>query len=346
MEAKKKPVTIVDVARACGVSKSTVAYILNGTGNHRTPEEKVRLVKGTARALGYRVNTAARALSRGKTSTIAIMMPIGGSEFYDRIAIAQQELLAERGFASMFVLWANRDTLEIAGERIRRAVQTCSFDGVITWEPNPVFQEKDLPSVLYSYTPGMYDSVMTDIRTGIHILLDYLKSMGHKNIGFIGQKEGIGGREFLVSLKERNMHPVESWLIDATYYETYSAILKMDPKGPLPDALITQSDVTAIPAIQALRQLGLSVPEDISIVSFDNITDAAYCSPPLTTLDLQVDKIALALVDTLCQKISGDRASEEAPKQILIPPHLVIRESCISKIRSPDTKKTKKRKQT
>ena len=343
MEAKKKPVTIVDVARACGVSKSAVAYILNGTGNHRTPEEKVRLVKETARALGYRVNTAARALSKGKTSTIAIMMPIGGSEFYDRIAIAQQELLAERGFASMFVLWGNRDSLDVANARIHRAVQTYSFDGVITWEPNPVFQEKDLPSVLYSYTPGIYDSVMADIRTGIHILLDYLKSMGHKNIGFIGLKDELGAREFLASLKERDMHAEMSWMIDSVYHETYSNILKMDPKGPLPDALITQSDVTAIPAIQGLRQLRLSVPEDISIVSFDNITDAAYCSPPLTTLDLQVDKIALALVDTLCQKISeGTRAPEEAPKQILIPPRLIIRESCIRKIREDDAKKRKR----
>ncbi len=327
---KPKRVTIKDIAEYCGLSKSTVAYIISNSEYRKGSEENRKLVEKAVKALNYRPNHAAKSLSSRRGFTIGVTMPIAGSSFYDEMALHLQKMIKKLGYHSMFSFWGVSDP-PAAREEAFKVMFERNVDGVLSWDNSLQFLHENIPTVVYGLDPGnCYDSVEPDFERLASEALEYLVGLGHRKIGFLGFEDD--SRYFylkqLAPTFGVDMNPEWCSFPDRASLSVGNAerFLRQSGKN-LPTALFVQSDSIAIPAIKSIYKAGLQVPEDISIISCDNIKMAEFCRPGLTTFDINLEEIATAMVQQLLERMNH---SGSALKTIKIRPKLIIRESCRS----------------
>lgn len=322
----------------------TVSRVVNETGYvSETMREKVqRAVK----ELNYHPNGLARSLKRQRTQVIGILLPDIANPFSAQLISGIQEVLQARGYAS-FICTSERST-----ERERAGLSALfdhRVDGVIVatretstgneWLSRLV--ERNLPMVLVGreFPHPHVDRVTADHQKGGYEATKYLISTGHKRIGFVGvsMASGKGLRRFqgyLAALRDHKL-PVEEELIvgpDAisgpgysTQNDGYQGMKRLLSLPKPPTAAFARNDFTAIGAMCALHDAGLSVPEDVSIVGFDNVPLAAYTSPPLTTVDQPTTEQGRQAASLLLERIEGNKERER--QEIVLTCHLIIRQS-------------------
>lgn len=328
--AVAKRVTITDVARETGVSIKTVSNVLNNTGSMR-PETRARVQEAIER-LGYRVNVSARAMKTGGTQLIGLAISDFCQPFIPYLANSVVTAARARGYAVI------TDTYSGAGglEQVIPETKKLAADGWIFFVGSPddisasVLKQPYPLVVVGDYdTRGLTDWVtmpnVEAVRTAVGALLD----SGCRRIALIGgtaenacpdvADESLPEttstqrtRGYCQAHEERGLQVDWRLVRNATWVQSGGrdavAHLLDDADVPMPDAIMCLNDALAIGVIHELQRRGVRVPQDVQVVGFDNVPDAEYCMPGLTSIDPHVDDFARHAVDMLIARIEGSAA--------------------------------------
>jgi DNA-binding LacI/PurR family transcriptional regulator len=325
-----KKANIYDVAKLAGVSHQTVSRVLN---NHASlkPETREKVEKAISE-LQYRPNQAARQLVTSRSRMIGIL--IAGTELYGPWAIlnAMEREARLEGY-SVISISVLPDSPESWREGIEQ-LRNLDIDGVITIAlPNKIIKEVEtsLSSatiVIVDTEPNKkFDAVNIENFEGGKIATEHLISLGHKKIthvagpsdGYEGQMRRNGYEEAMSAAKLKSDVVEGDWSIESGY----QAGLQIVARRERPTAVFTTNDHQALGLIKALAEKGISVPGDISIVAFDDIPEAAYFSPALTTVRQDFDDLGNLAINRMLAQLREPVKSAA----YTIKPELVVRDS-------------------
>lgn len=333
----KRP-TSADVAARAGVSRTTVSFVLNQRADVKIPDETRQRVVDAAKKLGYHPNTPARQLAGGRTHVIALVLRQSPEQ------VASDAVLAEtlRGLASAANSSGFRVMVEPIGpdrldESYRSLLLAQHADGLVISGPridDPTLRElvrEGFPIVLQGSLPDTSVlSVDVDNVAGARGAVEHLLALGHRRIACItnaplvytaAQERLAGYRQALVAAGvEYDPTLVAEAAFDAP--SGHVAMAELLARTTF-DAAFVASDVVALGAIGALRKAGRRVPDDVSIVGFDDIPLAAYFDPPLTTVRLPAFELGQAAGRALMERL----ADHAVPHRTLLSTELIVRGS-------------------
>ena len=332
MAGSKRPAvaTRADVARVAGVSTAVVSYVVNGGPRPVAPGTAAR-VQHAIDLLGYRPNGNARALSRGVSDTVGLVLPDSSNPFFAELALEFQRLAATSGRA---LLLASTMSSQRHESRLIEGLLSRQVEGLIvrsdTAHRDPLANVRtDVPAVLLDTMgpiPGR-PSVGADLRTGAGQLVEHLISVhGLTRIGLImgDDLSGLADPRELGWRDSQRRHCLAEGPIARGVFSRpggYAAMQRMLATGKPPQAVFASSDVQAIGVLRALNEAGIRVPEDIAVVSFDGTLESEYSLPALTVARQPIPEIAAEAL----RLITGGETAESFR---LLPPELVIRRSC------------------
>jgi len=326
--------TIKDVAKQVGVSTATVSHVINKT--RFVSEEIKERVLQAIRDLNYQPNAIARSLVKRKTHTIGIIISDILNPFYTAIVRGIEDVTHKSGYNVMLCNTDEDSEKEklyiqiLLEKRIDGLVISTAFqNGVHPLLP----QLKMIPlvSIVRKIKGWASDAVLGDNTGGAYQAIDHLIKLGHRGIGIISGPPGLSsGAERLEGYKkalDNHRIPMDERLIkfgDFKRESGYSLTKETFQKGPVPTALFVANNQMASGALQALNELKIRIPEDISFVSFDDMEWYSLLHPPLTTVEHSPYLMGKTAGEMLLQRVGHKRKN---PKKVLIPSHLVIRKS-------------------
>jgi len=337
MSRSKATVTIHDVAQAAGVSVSTVSRVLNNKVD--VAPETYQMVQCVIEKLGYTSSLAARSLRSHRTNVIGLVLFDIADAFSVQIMSGVDRLLKELNSYDLIVYSGVDSKRKLAEDRERRCVALMDnsiTDGIIVVAPSAAAFANISPLVIidpHNDTPG-YPGVISENHAGALAATQYLTSLGHRRIGY------IGGRPELQSSTQRLQGytdglmqvglPLEPALVQAGDYTRQTGYLSAQkllglPKPPT--AVFAANDASALGVMEAAREAGLRIPEDLSVVGFDNIPESAYFYPPLTTVDQSINQMGYLAAQLLIRLINE---GELENRNYTLPTRLVVRESCMA----------------
>ena len=333
-----KQATLVDVAARAGVSYQTVSRVINDHPNV-APSTRARILQAIEE-LRYLPNVAARILVTRRSKTVGIVS-YGTAYFGPGQMVAHIEAsFRERGYGLTLATLAELtlDALDAAVHELRgRAV-----DGIVMITPIVGIDPRAVRAACGSVPYVMIDialgasspSVVIDQRLGGVLAARHLLDLGHRRIAELrGPHDWTGAvlrHEGLVaSLREAGLAPVAAEEGDWTSASGHAATLRLIDRGPPFTALVAANDQMALGAMRALRERGLEVPRDVSVVGFDDLPESAFFEPPLTTIHQDFASLGRAAAECLGEVIDGRPSPAE---QRVLEPRLVVRAST----RAPD----------
>ena len=332
--------TQVDVARLAGVSRATVSYVLNGVTLGRVPisDETRRRVLDAIEELGYEPDARAQALRSGNTKTIALIVPDLRNPHFCEYAIAIEQEARASGYHVLVSSTTLNDeyAVEIFKDLARRRMDGLILASSFILESPEAqatlarMRERGLPIVELNDLYGV-DSVGTDYREATKEVMSYLLSLQHRRIGLI---YGFGGHElpedrlesYRASLDAAHIPLDDNLIIQCgpaieDGYQACSQLLRLAPR---PTAIICINDLLAIGALRGALDSGLRVPNDLSLVGYDDIPMADYLVPRLTTVTKDAPALGRKAFEFLFRRIQ----SPDLPRQqYYTSARLVIRES-------------------
>ncbi|KEP74614.1 LacI family transcriptional regulator [Microbacterium sp. SUBG005] len=309
---------MADVAERAGVSAQTVSRVANGSPRV-DPATRARVEEAMA-DLGYRMHRAARALRTGQTSTIGLVVSTLASVGNSRMLQAISEAAAARDYALAVVTVGERGIRD-AFARLRSQ----GVDGaVVLNEATELARDVDPPADLHvvvvdSPPDARFSIVQTDHAGGARAATRYLLELGHPTVHHLaGPRESYaaaererGWREALVDAGVAAPEPVRGDWTSASGHLVASELIEAE-------AIFVANDQMALGALRALADAGRRVPEDVSVVGFDDIADAAEFRPPLTTVRQDFDALGRRAVAALVAAIEGgDPVAETVPTSLI-----------------------------
>jgi len=329
---KNQKYSISDVAEMLGVSKSTVSRAING--NVGVGEELRKKVLDLVDEIGYKPNTIAQGLSKGRVNIVALILGDIRNPFYADLTFNIQRILNDSGF--MVMVFNSEYDAEREREFLKLADQF-HFAGIILITAQEdgmedMLHSLDMPIVLVNRILKSYqgDSVLIDnFQAGYSAVL-HLLELGHKKIGFVrgpGASSASSQRfeGYLQASRNYGLKFLEEYVYDSDLKQETGKAIGADfarKEGERPSAIIIVNDMTAIGFMNGCRQHGLRVPEDISIVSFDNIELAALQGIELTTIDQRVDEMSRHAAQLMLKQLQ-EKGSK--PERIILEPSLIVR---------------------
>lgn len=329
-------VTIRDVANRAEVSISTVSRVVNSNRPVR-PDIRERVLKAIEE-LGYRPNYMARGLRRRNSSMIGLIIPDNSNPFYAEVARA----IEDAGFAAGYsVILCNTDLTEEKQQAYVDALLSHQVDGMILIDmsltgPRTVeyLRAEKLPVVLANITAPVpdVDQVMVDDHRGGYLAGQYLVHLKHRRIGcitltrsFSYEAERIVG--FREALTEAGIELSEKQFAmgNGRYDSGYKAMQDLFQRCPDLTAIFVFNDLMALGAMNALRAQGLQIPDDISIIGYDDIFYSSTFEPALTTIAQPITAIGQECIALLLERIHDP---EKQPSRIMLPVKLIERSSC------------------
>jgi LacI family transcriptional regulator len=330
--------TIKDIAKLAGVSIATVSRVLNQDTSLNVADDTRKRIFEIAEELEYKT-------VKQRTKNISNRIKIGVIHWY-----SQNEELGD----PYYLLIAMGIEKECFNKQIEMVTIFKNGDRYITSELNDLdgviaigkFSKEDVEEfaaysnsiVFVDFSPSekQYDSVVVDFRKATNEVLEYLQKRGHNSIGYIGGVEYVGQNKELIDderlstyqdfMKKNNIY--NSKLVHMgrfTSEDGHNLMRDAIEAGNLPTAFFIASDSMAIGAIQALYEANINVPNDVSIVSFNDIPTSKYLVPSLSTVKVYTEFMGVTAVQLLLERINEGR---EIPKKVIIPSELIIRESC------------------
>ncbi len=330
-------VTIEEIAALTHVSRSTVSRVLNDDPNVSI---KTRMrVKEVIEQNNYHPNIAARRLAGGHTGVIGLFVPMGVSTIFTDpyfSMIIQGVSAACNAINYTAVLWLAEPEFE--RRTVRQFLHNHIIDGAIIASnliDDPLLKgliESDLPFILIGRHPFSTDVSFVDVdnEKAAFEMISYLVCAGYTRIATIaGPLNMIAGLDRLTGYKKAMDHyhlcAQPEMIVEADFSEQggYDAMLKLMPIQP--EAVFVASDTMALGAMRAAQKAGLRIPEDISIVGYDDIPASTSCFPALTTIRQPIQQCGAVAAETLINMIGHPTATRH---HIILPTELVIRESC------------------
>jgi DNA-binding LacI/PurR family transcriptional regulator len=317
------------VARKARVSTATVSRTINGSAIV-TPKTAER-VRRAIEALNFYPDVNARALGSGRSSLYGLIISDITNPFFPELVRAFEEVAVE-----------HKQEVLIANTNYDKARMETCVDGVaiMTSEMDDrlikVFSRRHIPLVLLdagSPAPGV-SSVQFDYHSGVVAAMDHLVSLKHSKIAFISGPLALASARvrfsaFTETMAQHNLKSTKSMIAEGNHRVDggHLAMKRILSGKVLPTAVMCSNDLTAIGAMSAIFERGLRVPEDMSVVGYDDIQLAAHTRPSLTTLRLPRTELANRAFHSLFGKRSGDRKTLPMGEAHVFHPELIVRES-------------------
>lgn len=331
--SRNRPPSMIDVAKQAGVSHQTVSRVLNNPEVVRADTR--RRIERAMRELGYYRNSQARALKTRSTGMIGVVCSADFSFTPGRLVVAIEEAAREAGFVT-----ALRVIKEIDEEAVRSTVEFFlgrGIESIVVLAPLPEMAEaaqqmaEKLPTVIISSGLEPADGlhvIRVDQNVGARLASEHLVGLGHHAIAHLAGPRGWywaegRARAWAETLRESGLKDdllvvSEGWAAA----DGYAGAQRLLTAGARPGAVFAANDYMALGAIRAYEEAGLRVPDDISVMGYDDVEAAAFFSPSLTTVREPSERAARAAVDTLVAFAEG-RSVEHSS----LMPELVMRAS-------------------
>ena len=323
--------TIYDVARACGVAPSTVSRTFSRPG--RVNVETADRVRRVAAEMGYRTKPVARALPTARSGLLAVIVPDVPDRFFREVIRGANEVANPAGY-TVIVVDAQRsaDTERSALERLLPVVDGVILAGSLLPDSSIRVAAKQRPTVVLNRAMTDVASVLTDSDDGMRQSVEHLAALGHRELTYIAGPaaswaDGIRWRSFRATtqrlgLRARRIGPTRP---------TQSGGAAAAPAftEQMTSGVVAFNDVIAVGFIHGLAALGVRVPDDVSVVGFDNLS-GGFDKPPLTTVAAPVPHLGGHAVRTLLQQVAAGQRGREirgALHPIQLPARLVVRSS-------------------
>lgn len=331
----KKSITISDVAHQAGVSKQTVSRVINNRPDV-APETRKK-IKTLIKAMGYEPDPIARSM-KGSTQTIGCITPnLSDYNFSAIVQAAQAEARKNGYFLLTGSAHADFDVPPLLKEMLNRRV-----DGLLVINPRDDNRYRYLKPLIETGIPVVYiknsptvepvSAVCLDDTKGGYLATQHLLSMGHRSIVVIlgpEHEECTTNRlaGYMNALREADIKVDQRLIIhgDWSAESGQAAIKKFLDYQVEFSAIFAQNDRMALGAISALREVGYSIPDDVSVIGYDNLPLTAYFDPPLTTIHQPIEKFGQTGIQLLLDAINNP---DRTPKTIELEPSLIIRNSC------------------
>ena len=326
-------VTLKAVAERVGVTAGTVSAVLNNAPGARSiPEHTRERIRAAAQELNYRPNFLARSLRKRRTYTVGLLVEEIGDTYGAMIIGGVEAHLRQNNY--FFLTAVHRHDPALLRDHSQVLVAR-GAEGFITVDTS-LTEALPLPTVSvagHRKVPGVANIVL-DQETGIRLGIEHLISLGHRKIAFMkGQPHSSDSEERWQAVckvsRELGLEMDLDLVINLEFNDpspqlAYPYVKRLLKRKKPFTALFAYNDIAAIGAIRAIREEGLQIPSDISVVGFDDIPWAAFHTPSLTTVRQPLDKMGKIAADTIVRMIEGEK---EQPSQIAIEPTLVVRES-------------------
>ncbi len=331
-------VTMKQLADECGFSKATVSRALNN--DSRVKDDTRRYIQEMAQRYNYRPHTVASNLAKRQTRIVGMLMPQAPRGAADPFFLEFLQGINETLFHSGYSLLIPQVPLQYMQQALDQMIYEHRVDGVILTEPTqkdermPRLQQEGIPFVLLGRTsqPDVY-WVDGENRQGARKAVEHLLDMGHRRIGVIeGEANQVATanrvRGYEEALQDAGVNPHGDWRLNADYTRqgAYDAVSRwLDQRGHRRvTALFACNDLMAIGALQAMKDFGLRVPDDMGLVGFDGIEASSCVDPSLTTVQQPILQLGRTASSQLLQLLQGQCP---AHRQIALPVSLVVRES-------------------
>ncbi|MFL0245369.1 LacI family DNA-binding transcriptional regulator [Candidatus Clostridium stratigraminis] len=327
--------SIKDVAKEAGVSIATVSRVLNDVDV--VNEDTKKKVQDAIKKLGYRPNIIARSLKTQKSRTIGIIIPDISNQFYPEIVRGAEDV---SNIYNYNIMLCNTDLDPDKEMEYLRVLKEKMVDGVIYMsnsleaEMINLIKELELPTVLVETTDkeNTFPSVTIDNEKAAIDAINYLVKKGNKKIAYIGSHEDAVNAAayrfagYRAALKKNNLELKDELCSFGGLkpQDGYEGIKKILENNEI-EAVFCASDELAMGAINALRDMGRKVPEEIDVVGFDNIYSAAYFYPKLTTVEQPMYDMGSVGMRMLIKIING---AELVQHHFVLPHQIVERDSC------------------
>jgi DNA-binding LacI/PurR family transcriptional regulator len=332
-ELKSKVVTLKAVAQHVGLTPGTVSAVLNDAPSARSiPQDTKNRIHAAAKELNYRPNFFARTLRNKRTYTIGVIAEEIGDSYGSAIISGIEQYLRKRGY--FFLTVAHRHDPELL-EQYSHMLSERGVEGIITVDTT-VSEAPTLPTVAVAGHKKLkgVTNIVLDHRHAAVLALKYLKDLAHERVAFMKgnplSSDSNDRWEAICEVAKKIGVKVDSDLVaqldtdDPTPMLGYPFTKQLLDRGKPFTALFAYNDISAIGAIRALQEHGLRVPQDVSVMGFDDIPGAAFHFPSLTTVRQPLNRMGEVAAQTLLDRIEGKK---QYPSEIAIEPELVVRES-------------------
>jgi LacI family transcriptional regulator len=334
----KQTPTIKDVAAHAGVSVTTVTNVLHGRGNRFSEQTRQKVLRAVE-ALGYRPNQVARNLVQRRSHTLGVVVEhfrgaLLGNPYFSTLLDGVLAEAVRAGYQLKIIALTSPDI-----EHVRQRTEDGSIDGAILAAPlhqSPLLkwaEECLLPCVVAGSSPRDLRAACVDVddESAVYEGVKWLIAQGHRRIAFIAGPVNYWSahrREqgYLRALSEAGITFTSHWIRRGNY-STESGRLAMEKLllvRPSFSAVVCCNDWMALGALETLRRKGVCVPEEVSVMGFDDVEAAAVASPPLTTIRQPVREIGMCAAQLLIRQIEGGTRSLE---RVIFPGELVQRDS-------------------
>ena len=338
--ANRARVTIREVAERVGVHPSTVSRVLNPTTRGRITPEIVAKVTAAANDLGYTPNQAARGLRTNRTRTIGVLIPDITNPLFPPIIRGIEDALGESGYSAII---GNTDNLAVRETEAVSTMRARQVDGLVlatARRDDPIVSQcvaDGLPLVLVNRTADAdgVSSIVNDDALGIALAVGHLKDLGHTKIAHIAGPLALSTgearqRSFLEALQKEGLSPADCPVAETNAFsedEGLRTAAELFAKGPSFTAIVAANDLIALGAYEAIADIGLRCPEDISVTGFNDMPFVDRLSPPLTTIRIPHYELGREAARRLVELIETPDSSARATT---LRPELIVRGSTAS----------------
>ena len=327
--------TMKDIARLAGVSTSTVSHVINKS--RYVSDEIAERVNKAAQDLNYAPSALARSLKMNRTRTIGMLVTTSTNPFFGEVVKGVERSCYHKGYNLILC------NTEGDSQRMQASINTLlqkRVDGLLLMcstlegERIDVFERcPDIPVVVMDWGPMLFpsDKIQDNSLRGGYIAANYLIECGHKEIGcitgpLIRHQAQMRYEGYKRAVLEAGLDIYPNWIVESDFEceGGYEAFNKMLAKGPLPSAIFVSNDMMAMGAINAANEKGIRIPEDLSLMGYDDIHIARFMSPALTTIHQPKYRLGKAAVDTLLARLENEALE---PQIVQLEPTLVVRKS-------------------
>lgn len=328
-----QPARIKDVAALAGVSTATVSHVINET--KYVTDETRQSVMAAIEAVNYHPNAQARSLALGRTSIIGLLVSDIANPFFPDLIKSIETTAFEHGY-NVILLNTNYDANR-AADYVRRLIGLkVAGVALMTAELDPqliddlIKKRISVVSQNFGTIGANMSSVVVDFASGVEEVIRHLASLGHRHIAHVAGPNRLNAtdvrREAFLSAVSRYIPSAKVALYegDFKFEGGRRAASEILADGELPTAIFTANDMMAFGVMKELRNAGLSIPQDVSLVGFDDIAFAELTEPPLTTVVLSREELGRRTVEALMSSI---QRPDEKGVEVRIPTYLTKRSS-------------------